>query len=220
MTYTDKWQAVDDYIDNLFIGDDDELNALLEACAKADMPPIQVSAAQGKMLYLLARVRGAKRILEIGTLGGYSTLWLARALPNDGKIITLEADAKHAKIARENFARSTHSHKIELREGAALDILPQLEGDAPFDMVFIDADKKNNPAYYDWARKLTHTGSVIIIDNVIRAGAVIELERDYPAIVGIREANAKMADDKGIEATILQTVGSKGYDGFALGIVK
>lgn len=213
------WQQVDDYIDNLFIGHDAELENVLAACAAEGLPPIQVSAAQGKMLAVFARMCSAKRILEVGTLGGYSTLWLARALPEGGKIITLEADSKHAAVARKNFANSPLSSRIELHEGEALNTLPTLEGGELFDLVFIDADKKNNPHYYDWARKNTRVGGVIIIDNVIRAGAVIESERSYPAIVGIREANARMAADQGFYATAVQTVGNKGYDGFAIGIV-
>lgn len=210
------WHSVDTYVDDLFIGSDSELDAALAACAAAGLPPIQVSAAQGKMLSVFAQLCSAKRILEIGTLGGYSTLWLARGLAAGGEVVTLEVDPKHAAVARQNFAR--HSN-IKLVEGDALKTLPTLADGNLFDMVFIDADKRSTPDYYTWARKLTRVGGLIIVDNVVRAGAVIDSARTYPAIMGIREANRLMAADKGFNATILQTVGNKGYDGFAMGVV-
>lgn len=210
------WNTVDSYIETLFVGDDTELNTVLARCADAGLPPIHVSPAQGKMLSVLAQLCHAKRILEVGTLGGYSSLWLARGMAAGGEVITLEADPKHAEVARKNLAPHPN---ITLIEGDALQTLPTLAEGAPFDLVFIDADKRSTPDYYTWARKLTRKGSMIIVDNVIRAGAVVDEARTYPAIMGIREANRLMAADKGFNATVLQTVGNKGYDGFAMGVV-
>jgi predicted O-methyltransferase YrrM len=215
------WTAVDNYFGELLIPQDSALEAALEASVAAKLPPIQVSPAQGKLLHLLARILGARQILEIGTLGGYSTIWIARALPEKGHIITLEADPKHAGVARENFARAGVAGKIELRLGKALDTLPQIaaEGRGPFDLVFIDADKSNMPEYFDWALKLTHRGSVIIADNVVRSGAVLNTDGNNADIVGVRRFAELAAGEKRVSATVLQTVGGKGYDGFAFALV-
>ena len=191
------------------------------ANAAADLPAIDVAPNQGKLLHLLARVMGARKILEIGTLGGYSTIWLARALPEGGRMITLEANPKHAEVARANIARAGLSDIVTLRLGAALDTLPQLEkeGESPFDLIFIDADKPNIPNYVKWALKLSRKGTLIIIDNVIRQGEVIEASSDDPNVQGARRLFEMFASEPRLEATALQTVGSKGHDGFAMALV-
>jgi predicted O-methyltransferase YrrM len=215
------WTAVDQYINGLLAPNDPALNAALEASAAAGLPSIQVSPSQGKLLHLLARLQGARNILEIGTLGGYSTIWMARALPPGGRLLTLEADAKHAEVARANFARAGLAGVIELRLGPALDTLPQVaaEGRGPFDFIFIDANKDTMPEYFDWALRLSRRGSVIIADNVIRDGAVIDAASKDPDIQGVRRFNERLAAESRVSATEIQTVGSKGYDGFALALV-
>ena len=215
------WSAVDAYICDLLVPGDPALDAALQASASAGLPPIQVAPNQGKLLQLLARMIGARRILEIGTLGGYSTIWLARALPPDGTLITLEADAKHADVARANFSRAGVDRQIDLRLGLALDTLKQIstEGIAPFDLVFVDADKANIPAYFSFALDLTRRGGLIIVDNVIRSGAVIDAASADPDIRGIREFNERIAREPRVSATAIQTVGVKGHDGFALALV-
>jgi len=215
------WVAVDRYLTDLFVPPDPALDETLHASAAAGLPSIQVSPNEGKLLYLLARIRQAKQILEIGTLGGYSALWLARALPADGHLITLEIDPKHAAVAQANIARAGLANIVELRLGRALDALPQLaaEGRGPFDLIFIDADKPNNPAYFAWALELSHRGSVIIIDNVVRNGAVIDAASEDPNIQGVRALHAALAAEPRVSATAIQTVGGKGYDGFAIAFV-
>jgi len=215
------WTAVDQYIAGLLMPADPALDAALQASTDAGLPPIQVSVQQAKFLHLLARIQGAGNILEIGTLGGYSTIWMARALPPGGRLLTLEADAKHAEVARATFARAGLSGVIELRLGKALDTLPQVAADGcgPFDLIFIDANKNNMPEYFDWALKLSRRGSVILADNVIRDGAVIEATSADPDIQGVRRFNERLAAEPRVSATELQTVGSKGYDGFALALV-
>lgn len=215
------WTAVDQYITGLLVPPDPVLDAALRASDAAGLPSIQVSPTQGKMLHILARMHGARRILEIGTLGGYSTIWMARALPLGGRVVTLEADAKHAEVARANFARAGLSNVIELRLGHALDTLPHLakDGHAPFDLIFIDANKSNMPEYFEWALKLSRRGSVIIADNIVRDGAVIDAGSADPDIQGVRRFNELLAAEPRVCATEIQTVGSKGYDGFALAVV-
>jgi predicted O-methyltransferase YrrM len=215
------WTAVDQYINDLFVGHDPTLSAALDSSTAAGLPPIQVSPNQGKLLHLIARIQGARNILEIGTLGGYSTIWLARALPAGGSVITLEADPKHADVARSNFARAGLTAVVELRLGAALETLLQIAAEqrGPFDLVFIDADKATMPEYFDWALKLSRPGSVIIADNVVRDGAVIDAASPDPDIQGVRRFNEILAAEKRVTATELQTVGSKGYDGFAMILV-
>lgn len=217
----DQWAAVDGYIADLFVPPDLALDAALEASDAAGLPSINVSPSHGKLLHLLARVMGAQNVLEIGTLGGYSTIWLARALPAGGRLVTLEVDAKHAEVARANFARAGLTDIVELRLGRALDTLPQLAAEArgPFDLIFIDADKPNNPAYFAWALKLSRRGSLIVVDNVVRNGAVLDAESSDPSVRGARDLNASLAADPRVSATAIQTVGSKGYDGFALALV-
>jgi len=215
------WTAVDQYITGLLVPPDPVLDAALRSSDAAGLPSIQVSPTQGKLLHILARMHGARRILEIGTLGGYSTIWMARALPLGGRVFTLEADAKHAEVARANFARAGLSNVIELLLGRALDTLPQLakDGHAPFDLIFIDANKSNMPEYFEWALKLSRRGSVIIADNIVRDGAVIDAGSADPDIQGVRRFNELLAAEPRVCATEIQTVGSKGYDGFALAVV-
>ncbi|MEV2227967.1 O-methyltransferase [Streptomyces phaeochromogenes] len=221
MTEPQLWHDVDDYFTGLLAPPDEALTDALRDSDAAGLPHINVAPPQGKLLHLLAVIQGATRILEIGTLGGYSTIWLARALPQDGRLITLEYSERHAEVARRNLARAGLDKITEVRVGPALDSLTKLadEGDgnpAPFDLVFIDADKVNNPRYVEWAVKLTRPGSLIILDNVVRGGAVTDPTSDDPSVRGTREALELFATHPKLTATAIQTVGSKGYDGFAL----
>jgi predicted O-methyltransferase YrrM len=220
-TSNDQWTAVDRYITDLLVPPDPALDAALQASAAAGLPAINVAPNQGKFLMLLAQIQGARNILEVGTLGAYSTIWLARALPADGHLITLEADPKHAEVARANIARAGLAQVVELRLGPALETLPRLaaEGAGPFDLIFIDADKPGYPDYFRWALKLSRRGSVIIADNVVRDGAVIDPASDDPRVQGMRRFNELLAAEPRVSATEIQTVGSKGYDGFALALV-
>lgn len=217
----DQWTAVDQYLVELFAPSEAALDAALEATADAGMPLINVAPNQGKLLYLLARAHGVRSILEVGTLGGYSTIWLGRALPPDGRLITLELDPKHAAVARQNIQRAGLAAAVEVRVGPASASLAQLveESVGPFDLVFIDADKPSTPDYLAWAMRLTRPGSLIIIDNVVRDGAVINADSDDPGVQGVRKALAALANDPRLVATALQTVGSKGYDGLAFALV-
>ena len=210
-------ENVDRYISETLVQPDDALAAALEASDAAGLPPISVSPAHGKLLWLLARTLGAKRILEIGTLGGYSTLWLARGLAPGGRLITLEALEKHAAVARANLERARLADRVEIRVGKALDTLPQLAG--PFDLTFIDADKQNNAEYFRWALKLSRPGSLIIVDNVVRDGAVIDAASRDAAVQGVRRLYELIAAEPRVAATAVQTVGVKGYDGFAIALV-
>ncbi|WEO93553.1 O-methyltransferase [Streptomyces sp. FXJ1.172] len=215
------WTAVDDYFNGLLVPEDD---ALLSAAGDGDsagLPPIQVAPNQGKLLNLLARIRGARRILEIGTLGGYSTIWLARALPDDGRLVTLESDPHYAAVAAANIARAGLDHVVDIRVGRAQDSLPLLAAEeaGPFDLVFIDADKPANPEYLKWSLELTRPGSVIVGDNVVRDGAVTDAASDDPRVQGVRRFTELIAEHPKLAATTLQTVGSKGYDGFTLALV-
>ncbi len=219
----ERWTAVDTYIDDLLFPPDDALTSALASSVAAGLPPINVTASQGQFLCLMAQMSGARKILEIGTLGGYSTLWLARALPADGRLITLESDAKHATVARASFAKAGVSEKIELRLGSALDTLPQLiaEGSDPFDFIFLDANKENYPDYLMLVLQLSRPGTILVADNVVRDGEVILSNSADPRIQGARRFNQMLAElaqtaEPRLSATILQTVGSKGYDGFAL----
>ncbi len=215
------WTAVDIYIKDSMIPVDPVLTAAQQAAVDAGLPPIAVSPTQGKLLHLMARMCGARKILEIGTLGGYSTIWLARALPAGGRLITLELDPKHADVARKNFVAAGVSSIVELHLGSALDSLPKLatEGLGPFDLIFIDADKTNIPGYFAWALKLSRPGTVIIVDNIIRDGAVIQADHKDPNIQGVRRFNELLTQETRVSATEIQTVGEKGYDGFALLLV-
>jgi predicted O-methyltransferase YrrM len=211
------WTEVDQYLTDQLVPPDPALDAALAASDAAGLPPINVAPNQGKLLYLLARLRGARRILEIGTLAGYSTIWLARALPEDGELITLEIDPKHAEVAKANLANAGLGDRAEVRVGPALDSLPTVTG--PFDLVFIDADKRNNPTYFDWALRLSTVGTVIIVDNVVRGGAVANGHTGDPSVQGARAVIERMAAEPRVSATAIQTVGSKSYDGFAMALV-
>jgi predicted O-methyltransferase YrrM len=215
------WSAVDDYVTGQLMASDPVLEETIKSSAAAGLPSIAVSPAQGKLLHLLARLAGAGRILEIGTLGGYSAIWLARALPPDGRLITLEFQEKHARIAGLNFARAGLTDRVEVIVGPALESLPRLEsaGRGPFDLFFIDADKGNNANYFAWAMKLSHPGSVIIVDNVVRKGAVADLGSADANVQGVQRCIEAMGKERRCDATVIQTVGSKGYDGFAIGVV-
>ena len=215
---SDTWSAVDEYIARLFVPPDQALDGALAASTAAGLPAIAVSVPQGKLLHLLALIRGARRILEIGTLGGYSTIWLARALPPDGRLISLEFDAKHAAVARDNLAAAGLADRVDVKVGRALDTLPTL-GNEPFDLVFVDADKPSTPDYVTWALKLTKPGSVIVVDNVVRGGDVVDETGADENAMGMRRAMALLAADTRVTTTVIQTVGSKGYDGFAIGLV-
>jgi predicted O-methyltransferase YrrM len=216
------WTAVDRYLVDGHIPRDPLLDKAIESNNAAGLPTIDVAPNQGKLLNLLARIQGARRILEVGTLGGYSTIWLARALPSDGKLITLEVEPKHAKVAMANIERAGLSSMVELRLAPALDSLAQLhaEGTPPFDFIFIDADKQNIPAYLEWSLRLSRPGTIIITDNVVQKGAVIDPDDPDPRIQGVRRFFAMIAAEPRIDATTLQTVGTKGYDGFTLAVVK
>jgi predicted O-methyltransferase YrrM len=217
----ERWTAVDRYLSDLLVGTDAALDEALRSSEAAGLPSIQVTPNEGKLLHLLARMQGARAILEIGTLGGYSTIWLARALPEKGRLITLEMEPKHAEVARANIERAGLSRVVDLRVGRALDTLPKLaaEGCGPFDLFFIDADKASNPQYVEWALRLGRRGSVIIVDNVVREGEVIDGTSQDPSVQGVRRMNELMAKDGRLSATAIQTVGSKGYDGFAIALV-
>lgn len=216
-----QWDAVDRYITEQVVPADPDLDAALAASDAAGLPPINVAPNQGKLLYLLARIQHARAILEIGTLGGYSTIWLARALPADGRLITLEYDALHAETARANIARAGLADRVDVRLGPALETLPLLdaEGAGPFDLFFIDADKASYPDYFAWALKLSRPGSVIIADNMVRAGEILNTGADYPDVVGTRRLYEELAAEPRVTATVVQTVGTKGHDGFAIALV-
>jgi predicted O-methyltransferase YrrM len=215
------WSEVDDYIVDVLHLSDDALAAAVRSSDEAGLPSIQVTAPQGKFIHLLARSLGARRILEVGTLGGYSTIWLARALPADGELITIEIDAKHAEVARSNIERAKLSDRVTLVNGDAREVLEDLEHQpaAPFDLTFIDADKPNIPIYFESALRMSRPGSVIIVDNVVREGKVIEPETDDASVQGVRKLNEMMSSNPRISSTIIQTVGVKGYDGLAIALV-
>ncbi|SDO22502.1 Predicted O-methyltransferase YrrM [Streptomyces sp. cf386] len=218
MSESQLWNDVDEYFSAHLSPDDDILQAALRDSEAADIPMISVSAPQGKLLQLLAEIQGARNILEIGTLAGYSTIWLGRALPADGRLISLEYDPKHAEVATRNLARAGLDKIVEVRIGPALESLPKLadENPAPFDLVFIDADKANNPHYIEWALRLTRTGSLIVLDNVVRGGRVTDPDSTAPDVQGTRAAIELISSHPRLTGTAVQTVGSKGYDGFAL----
>jgi predicted O-methyltransferase YrrM len=216
---TDKlWTAVDDYFAKHLLSADSALDQAQADSQAAGLPAIAVSPLQGKQLLLLAQMQSPKNILEIGTLGGYSTIWLARSLPADGRLVTCEFSPKHAEVAKANIARAGLAQKVEIRVGPALDTLPLLASEkrGPFDFIFVDADKKNNPGYFEWALKLSRPGTVVLVDNVVRDGAVADLKNLDPDIVGIRRMHELIAAEPRVTATAVQTVGAKGYDGYTL----
>jgi predicted O-methyltransferase YrrM len=220
------WSDVDGYIGELLVGEDDVLAAAVRAAADAGLPPIALSPPQAKLLHLLARIHGARSILELGTLGGYSTIWLARALPADGRLVTLELNPSYAELASANVDLAGLSGLVKIVVGPAIDSLRALieEGTAPFDMVFIDADKESTPEYFEHALELTRPGSVIVTDNVVRDGGLIDSYSDEPRVLGMRRFHELLAADRAgarrVSATTIQTVGSKGYDGFTLALVE
>lgn len=217
----EKWTAVERYLTDALLEPDAALDAALADSVKAGLPPVNISPNMGKLLQMLARIKGVRNILEIGTLGGYSTIWLARALPAGGRLITLEINPKHAEIARTNIARAGLIDRVEVRLGQASEILPQLAAEerGPFDLSFIDADKESNSLYFDWALKLSRKGSLIVVDNVVRDGAVTDAASSDTMVLGVRRLMASLAAEQRVSATAIQTVGSKGYDGFAIALV-
>ena len=216
------WTAVDEYLVEKLIPADATLTEAREANAEAKLPAIDVSPTQGKFLYLLAKIHGARRILEVGTLGGYSTIWMARALPEDGRLVTLEIEKLHAEVALKNIERAGVASRVELRLAPAAESLAALvkEGVAPFDLIFIDADKPNNPVYLEWALRMSRPGSIVVVDNVVREGAVIQADSTDESVRGTRRLFDLIAANPRLEATVLQTVGSKGYDGFVVARVR
>ncbi|MFE7760976.1 O-methyltransferase [Streptomyces sp. NPDC057438] len=218
MSESRTWDDVDAYFTTHLAPNDEALEAALRDNEAAGLPAIDVAANQGKFLHLLAQIQGARRILEIGTLGGYSTIWLARALPADGRLVSLEYSARHAEVACRNIARAGLDGIVEVRVGPALESLPKLtdENPEPFDLVFVDADKANNPHYVEWALRLTRAGSVIVVDNVVRGGRVADAAGTEPDVRGTRAAIELIAAHPRLSGTAIQTVGTKGYDGFAL----
>jgi len=212
-----RWSAVDGYFAELLAPSNAQLESTLAKNASAGLPPHDVSALQGKMLALFIKMVNASRVLEIGTLGGYSTIWMARALPDHGCVLTIEANPAHANVARANISDAGMADRVDLRVGKALDVLPTLGG--PFDLIFIDADKPNNPSYLQWALRLSRPGTVIIGDNVVRGGAVLDAASDDANVRGVREYLQMMANEPRLSATAIQTVGEKGWDGFALAVV-
>ena len=217
----DLWSAVDRYITEQLLPRDATLDAASEASAKAGLPAIAVAPNQGMLLHLLARLQGARHVLEIGTLGGYSTIWLARALPPGGRVVTLELNERHAEVARANLRRAGVDGLVEIRVGPALELLPRLaaEKHEPFDLCFIDADKQSNPDYFAWALRLSRRGSLIVVDNVVRDGAVIDAASEDASTRGVRRLFEVMGAEPRVIATALQTVGTKGYDGLAFALV-
>jgi predicted O-methyltransferase YrrM len=217
----DQWTEVDQYFSERLLQSDPTLEAALETSVTAGLPAIAVSPNQGKLLQMLAQIVGARSILEIGTLGGYSTIWLARGLRPGGHLITLEVDPKHAEVAERNVSSAGLKAVVEIRIGDALETLPQLSAErrGPFDLIFVDADKQNIPAYFEWAMKLSRPGTLIVVDNVVRSGAVIDADSDDPSVQGVRRFVELLGAQTGASGTAIQTVGTKGYDGFAVVLV-
>ena len=214
------WTEVDRYISELVVKPDPVLDDALAAASSAGLPEISVTPGEGKLLQLLVRIRGARNVLEIGTLAGYSTIWMARALPRGGLLVTLELDPLHASVAAANISRAGLREVVDLRVGLALDTLPLLADEARrFDLTFIDADKANIPEYFEWAVKLSTQGAIIVVDNVVRDGGVIDESSEDPSIRGVRRFNERLASDSRVSATTIQTVGAKGYDGFTLAVL-
>jgi predicted O-methyltransferase YrrM len=218
----ERWDAVDRYVADRLLGYDAVLEEAIERSAAAGLPQIAVSPPQGKLLYLLARIHKARRVLELGTLGAYSTIWLGRALPPDGRLLTIEANPDYARVAERNIARAGLSELVDLRVGPALDKLPELANEAaePFDLVFIDADKQNTPRYFQWALSLTRPGGVIVTDNVVLGGAIVDADTDDARAVAMRELHELLAREPRVSATTIQTVGVKHYDGFTVALVQ
>lgn len=220
MTEMNVWQNVDHYFMDKLLPKNEQLNAVLQANKAASIPEIDVSPTQGELLYLLAKMKGAANILEIGTLGGYSSICLAKALPREGKVVTLEINEEYTKVARQNIEKAGYEEKIEVIVGNALETLPELKNEGRlFDFIFIDADKPNNPAYLKWAIQLAHSGAIIVADNVVRDGAITDENSEDERVRGVQQFMELLKEEPRIEATAIQTVGVKGYDGFVLAIV-
>lgn len=219
LPHRDTWRAVDRYLADTLVGHDPALEEAVRRQNAADLPAIEVAPVNGKLLHLLARIAGARRVLEIGTLGAYSTIWLARALPEDGRVVTIEAESRNASLARENLDRAGVGARVEIRVGRGADVLPTLVGEEPFDLVFIDADKESNTIYLDWAARLGRPGTVVIVDNVVRSGRIADAGDDDPQIVGVRAGLRMLGTDPRFDATALQTLDAKGWDGVAVALV-
>ncbi len=215
---SDRWNGVDAYLTDTLVAQDEALLASIASLAEAGMPEIEVAPLAGKLLHLLARLAGARRVLEIGTLGAYSTIWLARALPADGRVVTIEAEPHNAAVARRNLERAGVADRVEVREGRAAEVLPSLAGSDPFDLVFIDADKESNPVYLEWAARLGRPGTVVVVDNVVRSGHVVETDAG-PQVDGVRAGLEMLRDDPRFDATALQTLDRKGWDGLAIALL-
>ncbi|WP_396668029.1 O-methyltransferase [Microbacterium sp. R86528] len=215
----DAWRRVDSYLTELLVGADPVLDAAVREQHAAGMPAIEVAPVNGKFLNLLARISGARRVLEIGTLAGYSTIWLARAIPDDGHVITIEAEPANARVARTNLDRAGVGAKVDIRVGRAADVLPTLEGDSPFDLVFIDADKESNTVYLDWAARLGRAGTVVVVDNIGRGGEIADPATTNSQVIGTQRGLEMLARDPRFDATALQTLDRKGYDGVAVAVV-
>jgi predicted O-methyltransferase YrrM len=214
----DRWNAVDSYLTETLVAEDQALRASVASLAEEGMPEIEVAPLNGKLLHLLARMSGAKRVLEVGTLGAYSTIWLARALPEGGRVVTIEAEPHNAEVARRNLDRSGVGDRVDIRVGRGADVLPTLTAEDPFDLVFIDADKESNTIYLDWAAKLGHPGTVVVVDNVVRSGLVV-VPGENSQVDGVRAGLEMLRDDPRFEATALQTLDRKGWDGIAVALV-
>ncbi|GAB2703811.1 putative O-methyltransferase YrrM [Microbacterium marinum] len=214
----DRWNDVDAYLTEMLVAEDEALRASVASLAEEGMPEIEVAPLNGKLLHLLARMSGAKRVLEVGTLGAYSTIWLARALPADGAVVTIEAEPHNAEVARRNLDRSGVGDRVDIRVGRGEDVLPTLTTEEPFDLVFIDADKESNTLYLDWAAKLGHPGTVVVVDNVVRSGLVV-VPGENSQVDGVRAGLEMLRDDPRFDATALQTLDRKGWDGIALALV-
>lgn len=215
----DAWRAADRYLSDTLVGHDPALEAAVAAQQEAGLPAIEVSPLSGKLLHLLARISGARRVLEIGTLGGYSTIWLARGIPRDGLVVTIEAEPFNARVARANLERAGVGERVDIRIGRGEHVLPTLAGEEPFDLVFIDADKESNTLYLDWAARLGHAGTVVVVDNVGRAGRIADASSTDSMVVGTQRALAMLGDDPRFDATALQTLDLKGWDGVALAVL-
>ncbi|MDP5226379.1 MULTISPECIES: O-methyltransferase [Arthrobacter] len=214
------WAAMEDWISSTVVHPDPALEQAITTAKDAGMPPIEVAPNSGKLLQLLVGIGGARRVLEIGTLAGFSALWMARALPEDGRLVTIEYKAEHAAVARKNLDDAGVGSRVDIRQGAALDVLPTLEGEEPFDLVFIDADKQNNSNYLEWAVRLGRPGTVVVLDNTVWEGAPMNPEQDPVNAPGIRDSLELLGADPRFDATVIQTVGSKGWDGFALAVIR
>ena len=215
------WAAVDNYFGQQLISEDPIFSKILKINSEAGLPPHDVSSNQGKLLQIFVQMIGAKSILEVGTLGAYSTIWMAKALPQDGRVLSLEFNSKHADVAKNNVLLAGLREKIEIRLGDAMDLLPRVKEEGQiFDLIFIDADKKSNSAYFKWALALSRSGTVIIVDNVVRNGAVIDAGSDDPSVIGVRKLNELIKNESKVQSTVVQTVGTKGYDGFIIARVQ